>query len=406
MNGPRISYRVDGERGPWVTLVTGIANDTTMWNAQVPALGAVLPRAALRPARAGRQRRHRAALQHRAAGPTIWSGSGDRLGVEKTHLIGLGLGGGIVQAAAVAHRDRLISLMPVCCRAKMVPEFAAMWRALIEKVKKDGVESIVEQTAQRWFSDDFKAKNPGVLDEVRAMIRRTSLDGYLGCVGAFLGMDVEKDSGRIRVPTHYLSGAEDKVGGPPALMAGTRGARFPARGHASVPGAAHIANVQNPAGFNELVVALPAREPFVMDSKTGITGSQAMLRGLRSMGVERIFASPGSDWAPLWEALAARRVLAKCRDYISSRHEETAVGMALGYAKATGKLPAVMVHTTVGALHATMVAARRAARAHPDGGARRRVDRLRRAAVAEGRAPVAAPAHRSRRAGASWSSRA
>ena len=36
------------------------------------------------------------------------------------------------------------------------------------------------------------------------------------------------------------------------------------------------------------------------------------------------------------------------------RHEETAVAMASGYSKATGKLPAVMLHTTVGTLHATM----------------------------------------------------
>jgi len=248
----KINHRVDGERGPWVTLVTGIANDTTMWNAQMPALTP-----------------HFRVLRYDLRGqggseatPAPYSISllvddlarlWREVGVQKTHLVGLGLGGGIVQAAAVAHGDRLISLMPVCCRAKMVPEFAAMWHGLIDKVKKDGVESIVEQTAQRWFSDDFKARNPGVLDEVRAMIRRTTLDGYLGCVGAFLGMDVEKDLGRIRVPTHYLSGAEDKVGGPPALMAGLA-AKVPGARHASVPGAAHIANIQNPAGFNKLVV--------------------------------------------------------------------------------------------------------------------------------------------------------
>jgi len=91
-----------------------------------------------------------------------------------------------------------------------------------------------------------------------------------------------------------------------------------------------------------------------LDSKTGITGAQAILRGLRAMGVECIFASPGSDWAPLWEALASDAWWAS--RYISSRHEETAIGMALGYAKATGKLPAVMVHTTVGAQHTTMIA--------------------------------------------------
>ena len=87
----------------------------------------------------------------------------------------------------------------------------------------------------------------------------------------------------------------------------------------------------------------------------GMTGAEALLRVLRSMGVERIFASPGSDWAPLWEALAAPDAEEDFPQYTSSRHEETAVGMALGYAKATGKLPAVVLHTTVGSMHGAMV---------------------------------------------------
>ena len=86
-----------------------------------------------------------------------------------------------------------------------------------------------------------------------------------------------------------------------------------------------------------------------------LSGAEALLRGLRAMGVERIFASPGSDWAPVWEALAAPHAAAEFWQYVSSRHEETAVAMAMGYAKATGKLPAVFLHTTVGALHATMI---------------------------------------------------
>ncbi|HET7366567.1 MAG TPA: thiamine pyrophosphate-binding protein [Burkholderiales bacterium] len=85
-----------------------------------------------------------------------------------------------------------------------------------------------------------------------------------------------------------------------------------------------------------------------------MTGAEALLRALAAMGVERIFASPGSDWAPLWEALAAPWAAKDAPAYISSRHEETAVGMASGYAKSTGKLPALVVHTTVGALHAAM----------------------------------------------------
>jgi acetolactate synthase-1/2/3 large subunit len=84
-----------------------------------------------------------------------------------------------------------------------------------------------------------------------------------------------------------------------------------------------------------------------------VTGAEALLRALGAMGVDSIFASPGSDWAPLWEALALQKP--EFPRYISSRHEETAVAMALGYAKATGKLPAVVLHTTVGSLHAAML---------------------------------------------------
>src|SRR3954462_6183885 len=83
-------------------------------------------------------------------------------------------------------------------------------------------------------------------------------------------------------------------------------------------------------------------------------GAEAILGALGAMGVERIFASPGSDWAPLWEALARPHTAGEVPEYISVRHEETAVAMASGYSKATGKLPAVVLHTTVGTLHAAM----------------------------------------------------
>ena len=83
-------------------------------------------------------------------------------------------------------------------------------------------------------------------------------------------------------------------------------------------------------------------------------GAEALLRALGAMGVERIFASPGSDWAPLWEALARPHPPGLIPQYVSVRHEETAVAMASGWSKANGKLPAVVLHTTVGTLHAAM----------------------------------------------------
>jgi 3-oxoadipate enol-lactonase len=251
--GPRIHYRVDGARGPWVTLVTGIANDTTLWSAQVPALTADY--------RVLRYDLRGQGGSEATAPPytiellvddllRLWA----QLGIPKSHLVGLGLGGAIAQAVAVDHGDKLASAMPCCCRAQMVPDFAALWQRLIAQVEANGVESIVEPTAQRWFSEDFKAAHPEAIDEARRMIRRTSREGYLGCAGAFLGLSLESRIGHIGVPTLYVSGAEDRLGGPPALMAGLA-ARVPGARHESVPNAAHIASIQNPAGFNRVMVA-------------------------------------------------------------------------------------------------------------------------------------------------------
>ena len=40
VEGARLNCVVDGAEGkPWITFVTGIANDHTLWDTQIPALG-------------------------------------------------------------------------------------------------------------------------------------------------------------------------------------------------------------------------------------------------------------------------------------------------------------------------------------------------------------------------------
>ena len=244
-------YRIDGAGSRWVTFVTGIANDLTMWDAQVPVLerGLRILRYDLR-GHGGSE-----------ATPGPYSmkllvedlkALLDSLSVRTTSLVGLGLGGAIAQAFAIEHAAKVENLVPCCCRARMVMDFAQLWHKLRGTVQEQGLEAIVEPTVQRWFSDEFKAAHPEVLEKIRTMIRGTTLDGYMGVTAAFLGLDVEERLPRIQARTLYVSGAEDKLGGPPDLMAGlaakVKGAR-----HVSVPKAAHIANIQNPEGFNRVL---------------------------------------------------------------------------------------------------------------------------------------------------------
>jgi 3-oxoadipate enol-lactonase len=247
----KTNSRIDGTGTRAVTFVTGIANDLTMWDEQVAALedGFSILRYDLRGHGGSEATRgdYSIALLVEDLLDLL-----EERGIEKTSLVGLGLGGAVVQAFAIAHPGRVEKLVPCCCRARMVPDFAAMWHKLRDTVRANGLESIVEPTVQRWFSEDFKAAHPEVLEHIRKMIRRTTLEGYLGVTAAFLGLEVEDRLPEIKAPTLYVSGAEDRLGGPPDLMKKlsekVRGAR-----HLSVPNAAHIANIQNPEGFNRVL---------------------------------------------------------------------------------------------------------------------------------------------------------
>lgn len=83
--------------------------------------------------------------------------------------------------------------------------------------------------------------------------------------------------------------------------------------------------------------------------------AEAILDILRLNGVRTIFSSPGSEWPAVWDALARppRPGEAPLR-YLNCRHETLAVAGAAGYQKATGELPAVFLHSTVGPLQGSM----------------------------------------------------
>jgi acetolactate synthase-1/2/3 large subunit len=85
--------------------------------------------------------------------------------------------------------------------------------------------------------------------------------------------------------------------------------------------------------------------------KRYIDGGEAMLEAFRSLGVDYVLSSPGSEWAPVWEALVRQSSEERAGPvYIDCWHETVAVGMANGYALVTGRLQAVLLHAGPGLL--------------------------------------------------------
>jgi acetolactate synthase I/II/III large subunit len=83
------------------------------------------------------------------------------------------------------------------------------------------------------------------------------------------------------------------------------------------------------------------------------TGSDFMVDVIKSLGIEYVCSNPGSSFRGLHESVINYGGN-KNPEFITCLHEESAVGMAHGYAKIEGKPLLVFAHGTVGLQHASM----------------------------------------------------
>ncbi|MDG1070957.1 MAG: biosynthetic-type acetolactate synthase large subunit [Akkermansiaceae bacterium] len=81
-------------------------------------------------------------------------------------------------------------------------------------------------------------------------------------------------------------------------------------------------------------------------SKKQLDGAQALIKTLDDLGIEYIFGYSGGAAIPIFDALETMKTKMK---FILVRHEQGAVHMADGYARATGKPAAVLVTSGPGA---------------------------------------------------------
>ncbi|MGH6996115.1 MAG: thiamine pyrophosphate-requiring protein, partial [Stellaceae bacterium] len=85
------------------------------------------------------------------------------------------------------------------------------------------------------------------------------------------------------------------------------------------------------------------------------TAAHHLLQGLVELGIDYVFANLGTDHAPIIEELARwEKTNRRPPEVILCPHENVAVHMAGGYALATGKGQAVLVHVDAGTANAAM----------------------------------------------------
>jgi 3-oxoadipate enol-lactonase len=173
----------------------------------------------------------------------------DAAGVERAGFCGLSMGGatGIWLAAHAPERfDRF-----VFCNT--VPWLGAPETMLARaaSVRRDGLGGLVDLTMERWFTAEFRQREPRTVAAIRESFLATPPEGYAACCEALAGFDERESLAAIERPVLVVAGLQDPA--PPIEAARAYAARIAGARIVELP-AAHLSNLGASAQFNAEVL--------------------------------------------------------------------------------------------------------------------------------------------------------
>lgn len=258
VNGTQLYYEVAGE-GPPLVLIHGFALDRRMWDEQMKAFTAV-----------NQVIRYDLRGFGRSAVPTAERYAHcedlrallDYLQVDRAHIVGLSLGGGIAVDFAVAYPERTLSLIPTAASALdgyEWPDELAGWFAQFAAAARSGDMALAKE---RWLNCGWfipAQRQPAATAHLRQMVADYSGWHFLHKNPVHgLTPPANERLAEIGAPTLVIVGGEDLpfYNHP---LADYLTAHIPNAKKVVIPGIGHMVNVEDPAYFNETVLTFLRR---------------------------------------------------------------------------------------------------------------------------------------------------
>ena len=256
-NGQELYYEVHGQ-GPPLVLVMGIGYDSSLWMlAQVPALSSQLQVIMVDNRDAGRS--SKASHPYSVADMADdLAGLLDGLGIQRSHLLGLSMGGMIAQEFALRHPnrlDRLVLTGTAAAPARSAADPIQIWSWV--KANDATGEIFGGQQFASLFSTAFLRNHQAVRDTAELLAGNPypmSPEAYGRQADAYRHFDALDRLHRITAPTLVVVGEQDLLT-PPWVVREVAdaipGARFEViRGN----GSSHLLPLERPDEFNRLVL--------------------------------------------------------------------------------------------------------------------------------------------------------
>ena len=138
----------------------------------------------------------------------------DEQGVDQAGVAGYSLGGQVAQALALAapQRVRKLALVSTVTGRTATERENALKR--IEVLKEKGIGEIARGNVERWFTDEFRARHPQLVEARVKVLLASDATSYLHAYTVFATADYADELHRIRVPTLIVTGEHDVAATP------------------------------------------------------------------------------------------------------------------------------------------------------------------------------------------------
>jgi 3-oxoadipate enol-lactonase len=135
----------------------------------------------------------------------------DHLGVRRTAVVGLSVGGMIAQGLAALRPDLVSALVLMDTAHKIGTEDG--WNNRIDTVRKGGMAAVAEGILAGWFTQAYRTGTPD-FQGYRAMLLRNDIEGYAAVCAALRDADLTESTRALAVPTLCIAGEHDATTSP------------------------------------------------------------------------------------------------------------------------------------------------------------------------------------------------
>jgi 3-oxoadipate enol-lactonase len=247
--GESFNVLVEGPSdAPAVIMAHALGADLTMWDPQASVLS--------RRFRVVRYDSRGHSNGPSATGPLTLADLGrdalailDALGIARAHWVGLSMGGSIGQWLLIHRRERIERAILANTAAYLGP--ASAWDARIKAVREGGVAAIAPAIIERWFTKEFREREPQVVARILKILQSTPADGYAACAAAVRDMDLREDIKTVCAPVLVIASRHDLSASPQLgaeIAASIAGSRL------LTLEAAHLSNIEAADAFNRAAI--------------------------------------------------------------------------------------------------------------------------------------------------------